>query len=85
MEKTPKLFALQPLTEEVNILVPIFDREDTKLQLDTARVDAGVVDLSTFSPEYQERIKTNYRFYGHRYTSDMPYCAPRTNDTMDVI
>ena len=56
-----------------------------QLQNDTLNVERGFVELSSFTPEYQERIKLWYRFGGYRYGSSEGYVAQRTSTTLDVI
>ena len=41
--------------------------------------------VSDFSEEYQERMALFYRFYGYRYESSNPICAPLSVYTLDLM
>ena len=56
-----------------------------QLQYDTLSVQRGLVELSSFPPAYQERIKIWYRFGAYRYGSSEGYIAQRTPTTLDVV
>ena len=56
-----------------------------QLQADALNVVGGLVDIATFPPEYQERIKSYYRFSATRMYSNNPYVAKRTTDTLDIV
>jgi hypothetical protein len=59
--------------------------EVLQLQQDTINVLEGVVLISSFPQEYQERIKTYYRFSATRYGSKADFVAKRTLNTQDII
>jgi hypothetical protein len=42
------------------------------------------VDMSEFSPEYQQKIKNYYRFSGVQYDSEMGKVAQRSRSTLDL-
>ena len=68
-KKKSSLYQLEPLTaEEVSWPnYPIATAPDIlQLQADTANVVEGRVPLSSFEPEYAERIKTYYKTCGRR-------------------
>lgn len=56
-----------------------------QLQIDVINVLEGKVELSSFSEEYQKKIKDYYRFSGTVHLSKYPVIAKRTNDTLDLI
>jgi hypothetical protein len=56
-----------------------------QLQVDVINVLEGRVDISSFEPTYQERIKNYYRFSGTVHMSKYPVIAKRTNDTLDLV
>lgn len=65
---------------------PLVDPPDViQLKLDTANVVEGRVPISNFPPEYQEKIKSFYRFSATRYVEEQPVIAKRTTDTLDII
>lgn len=89
MANLQRLSKLLPLNSDditFNPERPIQVSEDyDQLQIDTTNVENGSVELSSFIPEYQKKIKDNYRFYGHRSGSKDGFIAPRTKDTLDLI
>jgi len=60
-------------------------KEEKELQINTLNVLEGRVDINTFPLDYQEKIKSYYRFSATRYNSKYPVVATRTNDTLDLI
>jgi len=56
-----------------------------QLEVDAANVEEGRVDISTFPPDYQQRIKDFYRFSATRHMSNDGTIAKMTNDTLDLI
>lgn len=56
-----------------------------RLQTDVCDVEEGRVDIHTFEPEYQKKIKNYYRFTAHRQNSKSKNIVKRTNDTLDII
>lgn len=78
----------KPLTKEdlddgLNFL-PIPD-DILQLQVDTLNVMEGRVDLSSFSPEYQQKIKDYYRFSAHKTNTSNYRVASRTFHTMEIV
>ena len=81
-----KLYTPQPLPYLAPDPNPLIDPPDlTQLKLDTANVIEGRVSILTFPSEYQEKIKSFYRFSATRYVSNQPLVAKRTTDTLDAI
>ena len=56
-----------------------------QLQVDTANVVEGRVDISTFSPDYQEKILGFYRFCGIRQNTKSHNIARRIRQTLDIV
>jgi hypothetical protein len=87
MANMSKLTNILPLTtsdlEDVSEFA--ITKYELELQRDILNVLEGRVELNTFEPEYQERIKNYYRFHGNRFSSKNPKIAARTPDTGDVI
>jgi hypothetical protein len=46
---------------------------------------AGVKKLDSFPPDYQEKLKSTYRFYGIRYGSNENFMPKITPDTHDLV
>lgn len=59
--------------------------DELQLQADTINVLEKRVSISSFSPEYAQKIKTYYRFSAFRQGSKQGNAAKRTNDTLDII
>ena len=89
MANKPQLLSLQPFTpEEIGINyeeVPYTDPETQKLATDMINVVEGRVELSTFPPDYQKKIKSFYQFSATRYTSDQLVIAKRIRETLDLV
>jgi len=56
-----------------------------QLQVDVINVLEGRVDISTFSEDYQSKIKHYYQFSGSPHLSKYPVVAKRTSDTLDLV
>jgi hypothetical protein len=69
--------------------MPLWDYDNapmTQLEVDTLNVyGLKTVELSSFPPEYAEKIKQKYRFAAHRYTSKRGLSAPLSPETMDAV
>lgn len=90
MGNQKKLFTPQPvplipanLNDDASPLV--IPPDVLQLQTDAANVVGGLVDIETFPPDYQEKIKSCYRFSATRMYSNNPYVAKRTTDTLDIV
>ena len=80
------LFSLLPIDSLPSDNIPLELPEDQKqLRVDAVNVLEGRVDINTFAPDYQNKIKWFYRFYGTRYNSKYPVVAKRTSDTLDIV
>ena len=79
---------LPPLTpddlEDDTNIFPI-PEDVLQLQTDVLNVEQGRVDINTFSLDYQQKIKSYYRFSATRQNSNSDNIAKRTNDTLDII
>lgn len=78
----------QPLTkDELDYNpYPLPIPEDTlQLEVDTINVLEGRVDINTFPPAYQEKIREFWRFSATRLTSKSKGIARMTPDTLDLI
>jgi hypothetical protein len=65
---------------------PLGVPEDVQqLRLDAMCVLEGKVDINTFEPEYQEKIKNYYKYAGRRYGSRYGLVAQRTRHTLDIV
>ena len=89
-----QLLSLQPfdtddIGKETNVVVdtnPHCPPPDIwQLQTDVINVLEGRVDITTFEPAYQEKIKHYYRFSGTAHLSKYPVVAKRTTDTLDLV
>lgn len=65
--------------------VPIEPPEELQLACDAINVVEGRVPLSSFPPDYQNKIKTFYQFSATRYTTDQPIIARRIRETLDIV
>jgi hypothetical protein len=60
--------------------------EDVRqLRIDATNVLEGRLDIETFDPDYQKKIKDYYRFSATRYGSRYGKIANRTKNTLDII
>ena len=77
----------QPITKDMFDTPYPFRLQPDKLQLevDAANVEEGRVNLNTFPPDYQEKIKNFYRFSATRHMSNDGTIANMTPDTLDLI
>ena len=79
--------ALEPIEElppDLGIRLEI-PEDEKQLRVDCVNVLEGRVDISTFEPEYQEKIKNYYRFYGVQCASQIGVSARKTRDTLDIV
>jgi len=81
-------YDLPPLTEgdlddDTNTFA--LSSDTLQLQVDVLNVTSGRVDINTFPPDYQIKIKNYYRFSATRQNSKVDNVAPRTVDTLDII
>ena len=65
--------------------VPYDPLDELQLATDMINVVEGRVLLSSFSPEYQQKIKFFYQFSATRYYTKHTIVAKRTTDTFDVV
>jgi len=78
--------ALWTAEEMIDTSFPLIVPEDTlQLQADILNVEEARISIDTFRPDYQERIKTYYRFSATFQTSESDNIAQRTIDTLDLI
>ena len=56
-----------------------------QLHNDIVEVLEGRIDINTFDPEYQQRIKDYYKYSATFKSSKTDYIVYRTNNTMDLI
>lgn len=62
------------------------DPEDVKqLKVDIVNVIEGRVLIDSFTPEYQEKIKNYYRFYGQRSSPKEPFYPKMIRQTLDIV
>jgi len=82
------LFPQKPLTEaDLNDdLATLEIPPDTlQLQVDMLNVVQGLVNIDTFPPDYQEKIKNYYRFSATRMHTQYTKVANVTQSTLDLI
>ena len=70
---------------EFNPFALIIPEDQLQLGVDMCNVVEGRVDISTFDPEYQQKIKDFYRFAARRQNSKSKSIAQMTGDTLDII
>jgi len=94
MANPNQLYNLRPLTNADLALAskvvtntdPHCPPEDIlRLQVDVINVFEGRVDIASFDPAYQERIKNYYKFSATQHLSSQPVIAKRTTDTLDLV
>lgn len=89
MANLPQLLSLPPFTPNqigVNTSqMPRIDDETLQLATDMINVVEGRVDIHTFAPDYQKKIKSFYQFSATSYTEDQPVIAKRIRDTLDLV
>ena len=56
-----------------------------QLQTDVINVLEGRVEISSFLPAYQDKIKAYYQFSGTVHLAKYPVIAKRTSDTWDLV
>jgi len=56
-----------------------------QFQTDVLNVVEGRVDINTFPKEYQDELKSYYRFNAIRQNTKSHNIAFRTGDTMDIV
>ena len=94
MAPQSRLSSLQPFdTEEIGRVykVPINTNPHSppddilQLQTDVINVLENRVDITTFPPAYQQRIKNYYRFSGTVELSKYPVVAKRMRSTQELV
>ena len=94
MENLTQLYSLRPIdttnlprsSKVVTDTDPFCPPADIwQLQVDVINVFEGRVELSTFEPAYQKRIKDYYRFSATKQISSVETPIKLTNDTMDLV
>ena len=88
MAKLKSLLSLPPLPESaLDTPYPFPVPPDVlQLQTDTINVLEGRVDITTFEPDYQIKIKNYWRFSATlKNKNSINPVAVRTNDTLDII
>ena len=88
MGQLRQFLAIEPLLEFTQASNPFaleIPADVLQLQTDVCNVVEGTVNINTFEPAYQEKIKNYYRFTAHRQNSKSNNIAKRTNDTLDLI
>jgi hypothetical protein len=85
----PQLLILQPFSPEDigqnTQEVPFESPDALQLAVDMINVKEGRVNISTFTPEYQKKIRLFYQFSATRGFSNNPTIARRTQDTLDLV
>jgi len=76
---------LSDFTQATNPFALEIPADVLKLQTDVCNVVEGRVDIKTFEPEYQDKIKNYYRFVAHRQNSKSKNIVNRANDTLDLM
>jgi hypothetical protein len=62
------------------------DSPDVKqLKVDIVNVIEGRVKIESFTPEYQEKMKNYYRFYGQRSVAKYPFYPKMIRQTLDIV
>ena len=90
MGNPQQLYKLQPLPvmgDELSSFPSYTEVPPDILQLeaDTINVLQGIVALSTFTPYYQNKIKSFYRFSADRFRSYQNINIAKTYNTQDII
>ena len=65
--------------------VPLQPMDALQLATDAINVVENRVDINTFPPEYQQKIRYFYQFSATRYFSDNPKVARRIRETLDIV
>lgn len=90
-KKNSALYPLAPITNEPNMYSMIPTPRDApdiiQLQQDVMNVVEGRIDIKTFDPEYQHRIKVYYKTTGLWSDEDSTWRKPAKliKDTNDLI
>lgn len=78
------LITIEDLKDNASFL--IIPEDTLQLQADTINVFEGRIDISSFSPERQEQIKSYYRFSASFQNKNSPQKpANMIRDTLDLI
>lgn len=89
MANPQQLYPLQPLPltkADLDAYSPLeIPDDELQLQTDCINVLEKRVPIESFPPDYQQKIKDYYRFYGTRMYSDQPVFFKRTLDTLDLV
>lgn len=64
---------------------PLEDPSAIQLATDAINVVENRVDINTFPPEYQQKIRSWYQFSATRYFSNNPIVAKRIRETLDIV
>lgn len=82
-----QLYNMRPLTtEDLKDPVPFqIPADELQLQADVLNVYSGQVQISTFSEEYQTKIKHYYRYFGIRSWTKNPTRIRKMKNTGDLI
>ena len=89
MASLTPLLSLPPFTpnsfgQNVNEC-PLEPLDALQLATDAINVVENRIDINTFSPEYQQKIRHWYQFSATRYFSDNPIVAKRIRETLDLV
>jgi len=82
------LFPQKPLTEadlDDGLATLEIPPDTLQLQVDMLNVVQGLVNIDTFPPDYQEKIKSYYRFSATRMHTQYTKVANVTQSTLDLI
>lgn len=66
-------------------MFPPTPADQLQLATDMINVIENRVDINSFTPEYQKKIKSFYQFSATRYSSSKGKTANRTKNTLDII
>jgi hypothetical protein len=90
MANPPQLLSLRPY-EVSDVPPPTPDTmpqdppDIVQLKVDIINVLEKRVSIDSFTPEYQEKIKNFYRFYGQRSCPKKPFYPRMTRSTLDIV
>lgn len=68
-----------------NEVVPQDPPDILQLKVDIINVIEGRTLIESFTPEYQEKIKNYYRFYGQRSSPKYPFYPKMIRSTLDIV
>jgi hypothetical protein len=77
----------QPITKDELNGAPLgmqLSEDELQMQADLMNIEDGTVDFNSFSEEHREKLKSYYRYYGHRYGNKHHYVANRIRSVLDV-